>query len=206
MTTLQLFQQKIGANPDGSFGPATLKAAMVYFKLSKERTAHFFGQCGTESGGFQLFSENLNYSASGLRKTFGKYFPTDELANVYSHQPIKIASRVYGNRLGNGDETSQEGYKFRGRGAIQTTGKVNYQSFATHINKPEIMTNPDIVATDYAFESAFFFFDNNKLWSIADKGVNDDAILAMTKRVNGGTNGLDQRKSLTKKYYEWLNG
>jgi len=204
MNTLQLFQQKIGTDPDGSFGPGTLKAAMTYFKLTPERTAHFFGQCGTETGGFQIYSENLNYSASGLKTTFGKYFPTDELANAYARQPVKIASRVYGSRLGNGNESTQEGWKFRGRGAIQTTGKVNYQAFADSIKKPELMNNPDVVATDYAFESAFFFFDKNKLWSIADKGVNDDAILTMTKRVNGGTNGLDERKSLTKRYYEWL--
>lgn len=196
-------QEKIGVKADGSFGPATLKAAAAYFKLTPEAAAHFFGQTAHETGGYALFSENLNYSASGLRGIFGKYFP-GTLAEDYARQPVKIASRVYGNRMGNGDEASQEGYKFRGRGALQTTGKANYQAFANSIGKPEIMTNPDLVATDYAFEAALFFFEKNKLWDIANKGVNDDTILLLTKRINGGTNGLEDRASLTKRYYTWL--
>jgi putative chitinase len=176
---------------------------MAYFKMTPERAAHFFGQCSHETGGFSVFSENLNYSANGLQGTFGKYFP-DSLENSYARQPIKIASRVYANRMGNGNEASQDGWKFRGRGALQTTGKDNYQAFATSLNKPEIMSNPDLVATDYAFEAALFFFTRNKLWSICDGGVNDDAIKALTKRVNGGYNGLEDRESLTKRYYNWL--
>lgn len=196
-------QEKIGVKADGSFGPATLKAAMKYYKLSPEAAAHFFGQTAHETGGFHTFSENLNYSATGLRGTFKNYFKTDTLAESYARQPVKIASYVYGNRMGNGNEASQEGWKFRGRGALQTTGKSNYQAFATSINKPDIMINPDLVATDYAFEAAIFYFDNNKLWDIANKGVTDETILAMTKRVNGGTNGLEDRASLTKRYYLW---
>lgn len=196
-------QEKIGVKPDGSFGPATIKAAMAYFKLTPEATAHFFGQTAHETGGYALFTENLNYSASGLRGVFGKYFP-GTLAESYARQPVKIASRVYGSRMGNGNEASQEGYKFRGRGALQTTGKANYQAFADSIGKPEIMTNPDLVATDYAFEAALFYFEKNKLWPIANKGVNDDTILSLTKKINGGTNGLEDRASLTKRYYSWL--
>ena len=196
-------QQKIGATPDGSFGPNTLKKAMAYFKMTPERAAHFFGQCSHETGGFDVFSENLNYSAKGLQGIFGKYFPGD-LENSYARQPIKIASRVYANRMGNGNEASQEGWKFRGRGALQTTGKDNYQAFATSIGKPEIISNPDLVATEYAFEAALFFFTRNKLWSICDGGVNDDTIKALTKRVNGGYNGIEDRMSLTKRYYNWL--
>ena len=196
-------QEKIGATPDGSFGPNTLKKAMAYFKITAEQAAHFFGQCSHETGGFDVFSENLNYSATGLQGIFGKYFPGD-LENSYARQPIKIASRVYANRMGNGNEASQEGWKFRGRGALQTTGKDNYQAFATSLNKPEIMSNPDLVATDYAFEAALFFFTRNKLWSICDGGVNDTTIKALTKRVNGGYNGIEERESLTKRYYSWL--
>lgn len=196
-------QEKIGAKADGSFGPATLKAAAAYFKMTPERAAHFFGQTSHETGGFQIFIENLNYSASGLRTTFGKYFP-DNLSESYARQPIKIASRVYASRMGNGNEASQEGWKFRGRGALQTTGKSNYQQFANYLKNQEIMTNPDLVATDYSFESALFFFEKNKLWAIADKGVNDATILAMTKKINGGTNGLEDRVSLTNRYYSWL--
>ena len=196
-------QEKIGVNPDGSFGPGTLKAAMVYYKLTPERAAHFFGQTSHETGGFHLFSENLNYSASGLKNIFGKYFPGD-LAESYARQPMKIASRVYANRMGNGDEASGDGWKFCGRGALQTTGKGNYLAFSLNLNKPEIMTSPELVASDYAFESALFFFEKNKLWTIADQGVNDAAILALTKKINGGTNGLEDRASLTKRYYSGL--
>lgn len=196
-------QEKIGAKPDGSFGPDTLKKAMAYFKMTPERAAHFFGQTAHETGGFAAFSENLNYSAKGLLTTFGKYF-TPATAQEYARQPIKIASRVYGNRMGNGNEASKEGWTYRGRGALQTTGKANYKVFAEHLKKPELLTNPDLVATEFAFESAIFFFDRNKLWDIADKGVDDKTILAITKRINGGTNGLKDRISLTKRYYSWL--
>jgi putative chitinase len=201
--SIKNLQSKIGVNADGAFGPGTLKAAMNYYKMTPERAAHFFAQTAHETGEYKSFSENLNYSADGLKKTFGKYFP-DKLNESYAKQPEKIANRVYGNRMGNGDETSGEGWKYRGRGALQLTGKNNYQLFSNYLKRPEIMANPDLVATEFAFESAMFFFDNNKLWAIADKGVNDETILAMTKRINGGTLGLDHRKALTLKYYSWL--
>lgn len=197
-------QKKVGANPDGDFGPNTLKKASDFYKLTPERAAHFFAQLSHETAEFKLFSENLNYSADGLRKIFPKYFPTSILANAYARKPEKIANRAYANRMGNGDEASGDGYKFRGRGAIQLTGKSNYQNFANHIKNQEIMTNPDLVASDYAFESAMFFFDRNKLWDICDKGVTDATILSLTKRINGGHNGLKHRSELTKKYYGWL--
>lgn len=197
-------QKKIGVNPDGDFGPNTLKKAAEFYKLTPERAAHFFAQLSHETAEFKLFSENLNYSADGLRKIFPKYFPTSVLANAYARNPQKIANRAYANRMGNGDEASGDGYKFRGRGAIQLTGKANYQNFANHIKNQEIMTNPDLVASDYAFESAIFFFDRNKLWDICDKGVTDATILSLTKRINGGTTGLSHRSELTKKYYGWL--
>lgn len=201
--SLKALQAKIGVTADGSFGPGTLKAAMSFYKMSPERAAHFFGQTGTETGDFKIYTENLNYSVDGLKKVFPKYFP-NTLAESYARNPEKIANLVYGNRMGNGDEKSGDGYKFRGRGALQTTGKSNYLALSKFLNKPEIMTNPDLVATDYAFESAMFFFESNKLWTICDQGVNDTSILALTKRINGGTNGLDHRKALTTKFYSWL--
>jgi putative chitinase len=196
-------QEKIGVTPDGSFGPKTIKAIKTYFKLTDEQTAHFCGQISHETGEFKSFSENLNYSAKGLQTTFGKYFPGN-LEESYAKQPEKIASRVYADRMGNGNEASKDGWKYRGRGAIQLTGKANYKGFSDYLKNPEIMTNPDLVATDYAFESAKYFFDKNKLWNICDKGVTDSTILSLTKRINGGTNGLKHRSELTKKYYEWL--
>jgi putative chitinase len=197
-------QKKIGVTADGAFGPGTFKAAAAYYKLSPNRAAHFFGQTAHESGNFKTFSENLNYSAKGLRATFGRYFPTNALAKAYERQPMKIANHVYANRMGNGDEASGEGWLFRGRGSLQLTGKFNFKAFSDYIGRPDVMTNPDIVATELAFESALWFFDKNKLWSICDQGINDGAILALTKRINGGTHGLDDRKLKTKKYASWL--
>jgi len=180
-----------------------MKAAMKLYNLTPERAAHFFAQTGHETGDFKVYNENLNYSAQGLQGIFGKYFPGN-LEESYARQPEKIANRVYASRMGNGDEASGDGWKFRGRGAIQLTGKDNYTQFSKHINKPEILTNPDIVSTDYSFESALFFFDKNKLWSICDQGVNEATILALTKRVNGGTHGLEDRKAKTLKYYGYV--
>ena len=202
--SLKNLQEKIGATPDNVLGPNTLRKAMEYYKMTPERAAHFFGQTSHETGEFKVFSENLNYSAKGLQSVFGKYFPGD-LEESYARQPEKIANRVYANRIGNGDEASGDGWKFRGRGALQLTGKANYKAFSEYLKKPDLINNPDSVAVEYAFESAMYFFDRNKLWSICDQGVNDASMLALTKRINGGTNGLDHRKALTKKYYEWLN-
>jgi len=166
------------------------------------RLAHFLAQCGHESGGFKAVSENLNYSADGLKKIFGKYFPGN-LNESYARQPEKIASRVYASRMGNGDEASKEGFKFRGRGYIQLTGKANYTNFTKFIGE-DCVSNPDLVATKYPLASAAFFFDSNKLWSICDKGADDATVTAVTKRVNGGTIGLPDRIKHFKEYYNLL--
>ena len=166
------------------------------------RLAHFLAQCGHESGGFKAVSENLNYSANGLKKIFPKYFPGN-LNESYAKQPEKIASRVYGSRMGNGDESSKEGYKFRGRGYIQLTGKSNYSSFDKLVDD-DIVGNPDLVATKYPLMSAAFFFNNNSLWSICDRGADDATVTAVTKRVNGGTIGLPDRIKHFKEYYALL--
>ncbi len=166
------------------------------------RLAHFLSQCGHESGNFKAVSENLNYSADGLKKIFGKYFPGN-LNESYARQPEKIASRVYASRMGNGDEASKEGFKFRGRGYIQLTGKANYTNFTKFIGE-DCVSNPDLVATKYPLASAAFFFDSNKLWSICDKGADDATVTAVTKRVNGGTIGLPDRIKHFKEYYNLL--
>ena len=203
--SLNNLQSKIGITADGSWGEGTLRAAAAYYKLSSARAAHFFGQTSHETGGFKAFSENLNYGAKGLRGIFGKYFPTDSVALQYERKPEKIANRVYANRMGNGNEASGDGWKYRGRGALQLTGRDNYLVFSKYCNRPDVMTNPDLVATELAFESAMFFFERNKLWALCDQGVNDNAILAITKKVNGGTHGLEDRKSKTKTYYAQLS-
>jgi putative chitinase len=157
------------------------------------RLSHFLAQCAHESGNFKFVRENLNYSADGLRKIFPKYFPTTELAAKYARQPEKIANRVYGSRMGNGDEASGDGWKFRGRGFLQTTGKFNYTDFDKFV-VDDILADPDLVASKYPLMSAAFFFDKNNLWDICDKGHGHENVLALTKRVNGGTHGLADRQ------------
>ncbi len=167
------------------------------------RLAHFLAQCGHESGGFKATQENLNYSASGLKGIFGKYFKEAGLAEQYQRNPQKIASRVYGGRMGNGPESTGDGYKFRGRGYIQLTGKDNYTAFGRAINE-DLTVNPDKVATQYALLSAAWFFTKNGLHKLADGGATDAVVTQITKRVNGGTIGLPDRIKHFKEYYNLL--
>ena len=197
-------QKKMGLAADGAFGPGTLRKAMEYYHLTPHRAAHFFAQTAHETGNFRAFSENLNYGAKGLRGIFKDHFPTDAIAKQYERKPEKIANRAYLGRMGNGNEASGDGWKFRGRGALQVTGKSNYKAFSDFVHRPDVMENPDLVAGELAFESALWFFEKNKLWAICDQGITDAAILSLTKKINGGTNGLDDRKAKTKLYASWL--
>lgn len=156
------------------------------------RLAHFLAQCSHESGNFRLVRENLNYSAQGLRTTFPKYFPTDAIAQQYARQPQKIANRVYASRMGNGDEASGDGFKYSGKGYIQLTGKSNYKVFSDFIGE-DCVANPELVATKYPLTSAGFFFNKNGLWAICDRGDTSDVVKSVTKRVNGGLIGLNDR-------------
>jgi len=189
-----------GHIPDAVF--AQIPSACAAFNINSTlRLAHFLAQCGHESGGFKAVSENLNYSADGLKKIFGKYFPGD--TSAYARNPEKIASKVYANRMGNGDEASRDGWKFRGRGYIQLTGKANYEKFTKFIGE-DCISNPDLVATKYPLASAAFFFDSNKLWAICDRGSDDASVTAVTKRVNGGTIGLADRIKHFREFYHIL--
>jgi putative chitinase len=155
-----------------------------------ERVAAFLAQCGHESADFTVLKENLNYSAEGLSKVFPKRFPTVAAAQPYNRNPEKIANKIYSDRMGNGPEASGEGYKFRGRGAIQLTGKENYTKFANSINQSldEAVAYTETLAG--AIESACWFWSTNKLNALADA----TDIVALTKRINGGTIGLEDRK------------
>lgn len=166
------------------------------------RLAHFLSQCSHESANFTAVRENLNYSADSLKKVFPKYFP-GTLSEQYERNPEKIASKVYGNRMGNGNEQTKEGFKFRGRGFIQLTGKDNYKSFGQAINE-NLVENPDLVATKYPLLSAAWFFSKNGINAIADKGSTDDVVKEVTKRINGGTIGLDDRIAKFKKFFNLL--
>jgi putative chitinase len=177
---------------------------MQKFELNTPlRLAHFLAQTGPESGGFKATSENLNYGAKGLLGIFKKYFPTEAKAKEYERKPEKIANLVYGGRMGNGPEASGEGFKFRGRGYIQLTGKDNYKAFDAVVPE-DILANPELVASKYPLLSAAWFFHKNGLHKIADKGATDTVVTEVTKRVNGGTIGLADRIKHFKEYYNLL--
>ena len=168
------------------------------------RLAHFLAQAGHESGGFKTVNENLNYGAKGLQGIFKKYFPDEKKALLYERKPEKIANLVYGGRMGNGPEATGDGFKFRGRGYIQLTGRDNYVSFSKAINE-DLTANPDLVATKYPLLSAAWFFHKNGLHKLADNGADDSVVTQITKRVNGGTIGLAERIKEFKVFYKLLS-
>jgi putative chitinase len=177
---------------------------MEKFKIDTPlRMSHFLAQCAHESGNFKFMSENLNYSAKGLMGVFKKYFPTEAIAKQYERKPEKIANKVYASRMGNGDEASGEGGKFKGRGYIQLTGKQNYQAFFKSVGMP-IDTDPNSVATIYPLLSAAWFWNSRNLNAIADKGATNQVVTDITKKVNGGTHGLEDRISKFKLFYSLL--
>ncbi len=191
-----------GHIPDSVFNELPL--LIEKFECNNEfRMAHFLGEASHESGGFKSTKENLNYSSEGLVKIFPKYFNATT-APSYARNPEKIANKVYANRMGNGDEKSGDGYKHRGFGYLQTTGKENQYAFADFIGDQTIKETPELIATKYPLASAGFFFWKNKLWSICDKGIGDDVITMVCKRVNGGTIGLQDRIKHTKEYHKFL--
>jgi putative chitinase len=166
------------------------------------RLAHFLAQCAHESWNFTATTENLNYGPVALLKTFGKYF-NETNVEAYARKPEKIANLVYGNRMGNGPESSGDGFRYRGRGYIQLTGKINYQSFDKVVEE-DILTEPQLVATKYPLLSAAWFWNSRNLNVLADKGATDADVTAITKKVNGGTHGLVDRIAKFKKFYSKL--
>ena len=192
MITLEQFAEMFPKNKNTQAWTAALVDVLPTYQIdTPERIASFLAQCGHESAGFTVLQENLNYSADGLNKIFHKYFPTLESAQPYARKPEMIANRVYANRMGNGDEQSGEGYRYRGRGPIQLTGKDNYAACSeflfqddTLLNDPDMLLDPE-----YALHSACWFWWKNDLNTFADSAD----LVTMTKRINGGTIGLDDR-------------
>lgn len=178
------------------------ETALKFGITTNLRLAHFLAQCAHESVGFTATVENLNYSAQRLMQVFPKYFRGVD-PNAYAHNQAKIGSRVYANRMGNGDEASGDGFKFRGRGYIQLTGKNNYTSFTGFIGE-DCVASPDLVATKYPLASAAFFFNTNNIWAICDRGADDATVTRVTKAVNGGTTGLAERLQNFKKFMQAL--
>ena len=194
-----------GAIPDSVYDQ--LADTCAKFNINSNlRLCHFMSQCEHESNVFRSVYENLNYSAEGLLKVFSKYFDATS-AQDYARKPEKIANRVYASRMGNGSERSGDGWKYRGRGYIQLTGRNNYIAFTNALNVPEgnCAMHPDLVATKYPLSSAGFFFDINKIWRICDIGSTDGAISSVTRKVNGGLIGLDDRIARFRKFEKVLN-
>ena len=181
---------------------AQIPETALKFKIDTPlKLAHFLAQCGHESGGFKILSENLNYSADRLKVIFKKYFPGN-LSESYAKNPEKIASKVYGGRMGNGAEDTKEGWKFRGRGYIQLTGKDNYTAFGKAINE-DIISNPDLVSSKYPLLSAAWFFSKNCLNKCVD--ASDATVKSVTRCVNGGEIGLSDRLKHFKEYHKLLS-
>jgi putative chitinase len=198
---MKRLQEKAGVGADGAFGPNTARAVAKHYGLSPERGAHILGQSHHESAGFKRVSEGLYYSTpERIQAVWPSRFKTVADAEPYARNPEKLADKVYGGRMGN----DGEGYKWRGRGFLQLTGKDNYSRFAADMNIGSVMDNPDLVEDEYAFDTAVWFFKTNKLFDIADEGVTDAVIRKITKRVNGGTHGLSDREKQTHMIYKWL--
>jgi putative chitinase len=201
--SLRLFQKLICANETGVLDKDTVEKTMEYWNLSVMQVSHFFGQCAHETGNFRTFTENLNYSAQGLANTWPTRFRENGQPNALAVQiqrnPERIANIVYANRMGNTSEG--DGWKYRGRGAIQVTGKSNYQEFANFIKDASVMDNPDKVAGEYAFVSAYWFFHKHKLWV---NDISDKSIEQVTRKINGGTHGLQDRHNKTHEVYRLI--
>lgn len=202
---LKMLQKKCGVTADGVFGPNTARAIAAYYKLNPKRGAHLLGQASHESGNFLISEENLNYRASTMCKVWPTRFKSEKAAEPYAMNPEKLANKVYSSRMGNGPEKSGDGWKYAGKGFIQLTGKDNVRAFAEHVGLDSLVDDPSPIAGELAMDSAFFFFEKNGLFSMADKGVTDDVIKRITKRVNGGYHGLEDRITKTKKIYTWLS-
>jgi putative chitinase len=201
---MKLLQMKIGVTADGAFGPNTARAIAKHYELSPNRGAHLLGQSHHESGGFKRTTEGLYYSTpERIQAVWPSRFPTVESAEPYAKNPQGLANKVYNGRMGN-SEGSDDGFAFSGKGFLQLTGKSNVKAFAADMKLPEVLEYPSKLADEYAFETALWFFQKNGLFAIADDGVGDDVIKRITRKVNGGYHGLEQRINETRKIHTWL--
>lgn len=205
MSKIRQFQQDNGLIADGILGKKTIAKMRCEFGIDTDaQMAHFLSQVHHETGGFKSGTENLNYSEQGLLKTFSRYFGIGKrTASQYARKPEAIANIVYANRMGNGNEASGDGWKYRGRGALQLTGKDNYKAFAAFVKDNSVLDNPDLVTTKYYWQSALFYFTRNKLWGQM-KHNDSEAVKSVRKAVNGGYNGLAEVQELFVKYYNLI--
>jgi putative chitinase len=203
--SIHLLQKKLGLNDDGIIGPITARAFAQAYGLFAIQAAHFLGQCHHESMGFKRMEENLNYSATRLLQIFPKYFDKIQ-AKYYAKNPEAIANRVYANRMGNGPEQSGDGWRYRGRGPLQLTGKHNQLTFLQEYQAQD----PELISTDLAFESALWFFNTNRIFPQC-KNVSELNILQVSRAINLGNpnsqlmpHGLDDRIKWTRYYFNLL--
>lgn len=199
---MRKLQAKIGVSADGSFGPNTARAIAKHYELSNKRAAHLMGQAHHESGGFKLTKENLSYSVEAMMRVWPSRFPTKESAEPFARNPKALAENVYFGRMGN--DTKEKASLYLGRGFLQLTGYSNVKAFASDMGLPEVIEDPSLLEEEYAFETAMWFFSNNGLYKIADTGVDGEVIRKITKRVNGGYHGIDDRIHQTTKIHTWL--
>lgn len=201
---MKLLQAKCGVVADGAFGPNTARAICKYYELSAKRGAHILGQASHESGGFKRTKESLYYSTpERIQSVWPTRFKTVDDARPFAKNPEALAGKVY-KREELGNLTEMDAIDYIGRGYLQVTGKANYRSFASDMRLPDVMDNPSLLETDYAFESALWFFRANNLLTICDEGVSDEVIRRISRKINGGYHGLAHRQEETKKIYSWL--
>jgi len=204
MNYIENFQKENNLGVDGIIGINTLLKIKQVFNLdTDEDTAHIMGQLSHETVGFTKDTENLRYSAERLLVVFEKYFPTTKMAKAYEYKPEKIANRVYSNRMGNGSEASGMGWKYKGRYSVHTTGYSNYKAFSDAMRDPSIIKDPDSTLIKYFWKAGIYFFHQNNLFSLTKK-VDYNSVRRLTKRINGGYNGLQERYDLTIKFYNIL--
>ena len=200
---MKILQEKCGVSADGDFGPNTARAIAKHYDLAPERAAHLLGQASHESGGFKLTRENLNYSAERMCQIWPNRFKSLEAAAPFARNPKALAEKTYLNRMGN--DTPEKASLYIGRSFLQLTGYDNYKAFAHDMNRPDVLTDPSLLEGELAFDGALWFFERNKLFQIADEGINEDTIKRITKRVNGGYHGLDHRTEETTKIFGRLS-
>jgi putative chitinase len=201
---LKALQSKCGVTPDGAFGPNTARAIAKHYRLDARRGAHLLGQAAHESANFTVSEENLYYRAATMCRVWPSRFKSEAEAEPYAMNPQKLANKVYNGRMGN-EVGSNDGFLYAGKGFIQLTGKKNVTEFAEHLGRDTLIDDPSPIATELAMDSAIFFFEKNGLFLIADKGVTKEIIKQITKRVNGGYHGLEDRIEKTMKIHRWLS-
>lgn len=209
--SLSKFQNKLGVQDDGQFGPQTARAIMWYFQLSINEACHFLGQFYVETAGFTKFEEGLNYTtAERIYKVFPRYFANVQECTPYVRNAQKLGNHVYANRMGNGTSETGMGYRFKGRGKPHLTGFHNYKLFSEWMHEPRILSNPELVACEFAADAGLFYFETNKIFHYT-KDHSVATITKVSKHVNVGNpnssvtpNHLKERIEATNMIYGWL--